>query len=64
VLAWREDREQVWRLNFVESCGQCPACRFGTGEVTQTLSAIEASGGSDRDLELILKQVLVDLGVE
>jgi NADH-ubiquinone oxidoreductase-F iron-sulfur binding region len=42
------------RFLFVESCGQCPACKFGTGEVTQTLAAIEVGGGSDRDLELIL----------
>jgi len=42
------------RFLFVESCGQCPACKFGTGEVTQTLQALEAGGGSDRDLELIL----------
>jgi NADH-quinone oxidoreductase subunit F len=38
------------RFLFVESCGQCPACKFGTGEVTQTLAAIEAGGGSGRDL--------------
>jgi NADH-quinone oxidoreductase subunit F len=38
----------------VESCGQCPACKFGTGEVTETLGALEAGAGSDRDLELIL----------
>jgi NADH-quinone oxidoreductase subunit F len=42
------------RFLFVESCGQCPACKFGTGEVTQTLAPIEAGGGSERDLELIL----------
>jgi NADH-quinone oxidoreductase subunit F len=42
------------RFLFVESCGQCPACKFGTGEVTETLAAIEGGGGSDRDLELIL----------
>jgi NADH-quinone oxidoreductase subunit F len=42
------------RFLFVESCGQCPACKFGTGEVTQTLQALEAGAGSDRDLELIL----------
>jgi len=42
------------RFLFVESCGQCPACKFGTGEVTETLRALEAGGGSDRDLELIL----------
>jgi NADH-quinone oxidoreductase subunit F len=42
------------RFLFVESCGQCPACKFGTGEVTDALGAIEAGGGSDRDLEFIL----------
>ena len=49
--------QAAWRYSwflFVKSCGQCPACKFGTGEVTQTLAAIEASGGSHRDLELIL----------
>ena len=49
--------QAAWRYSrflFVESCGQCPACKLGTGEVTQTLAAIQAGGGSDRDLELIL----------
>jgi NADH-quinone oxidoreductase subunit F len=42
------------RFLWVESCGQCPACKFGTGEVTRVLDSIEAGRGSDRDLELIL----------
>jgi NADH-quinone oxidoreductase subunit F len=42
------------RFLWVESCGQCPACKFGTGEVTRVLEAIEATGGSDQDLELML----------
>jgi NADH-ubiquinone oxidoreductase-F iron-sulfur binding region len=42
------------RFLFVESCGQCPACKFGTGEVTGTLRAIQAGGGFDQDLEFIL----------
>ena len=49
--------QAAWRYSrflFVESCGQCPACKFGTGEATQTLAAIQAGGGSDRDLELIV----------
>jgi NADH-quinone oxidoreductase subunit F len=49
--------QAAWRYSrflYVESCGQCPACKLGTGEVTQTLAAIHAGGGSDRDLELIL----------
>src|SRR5919106_6787806 len=49
--------QAAWRYSrflFVESCGQCPACKFGTGEVTETLQALEVGAGSDRDLELIL----------
>jgi NADH-quinone oxidoreductase subunit F len=45
---------QYSRFLFVESCGQCPACKFGTGEVTGALRAIEAGGGSDRDIDLIV----------
>ena len=33
------------RFLLVESCGQCSACKFGTGEVTQTLRALEAGAG-------------------
>ncbi|HEX9300679.1 MAG TPA: NADH-ubiquinone oxidoreductase-F iron-sulfur binding region domain-containing protein, partial [Actinomycetota bacterium] len=39
---------------FVESCGQCPACKFGTGEATEALAALESGRGSDRDVELVL----------
>jgi NADH-quinone oxidoreductase subunit F len=49
--AWRYSR-----FLYVESCGQCPACKFGTGEVTGALQRIEGGGGSSRDLELILVQ--------
>jgi NADH:ubiquinone oxidoreductase subunit F (NADH-binding) len=42
------------RFLYVESCGQCPACKFGTEEVTNALRAIEAGQGSDRDAEFIL----------
>jgi NADH-quinone oxidoreductase subunit F len=42
------------RFLYVESCGQCPACKFGTGEVTEILKHIEAGGASDQDLESIL----------
>jgi NADH:ubiquinone oxidoreductase subunit F (NADH-binding) len=42
------------RFLSVESCGQCPACKFGTGEVTDLLGAIEGAGGSSSDVELIL----------
>ncbi len=42
------------RFLYVESCGQCPACKFGTGEVTKSLAKIESGGESDLDLESIL----------
>jgi NADH:ubiquinone oxidoreductase subunit F (NADH-binding) len=42
------------RFLSVESCGQCPACKFGTGEVTVALEALESGNGSDRDVELVL----------
>jgi NADH:ubiquinone oxidoreductase subunit F (NADH-binding) len=42
------------RFLYVESCGQCPACKFGTGEVTTLLEKVETEGGSDQDLETIL----------
>jgi NADH-quinone oxidoreductase subunit F len=42
------------RFLYVESCGQCPACKFGTGEVTRILEKIEAEGASDQDVEAML----------
>lgn len=43
----------VSRFLYVESCGQCPACKFGTGEVTAYLDHIAHGIGSERDIELI-----------
>jgi NADH-quinone oxidoreductase subunit F len=45
---------QYSRFLFVESCGQCPACKLGTEAVTHGLEAIEKGGGSDSDTEVIL----------
>jgi NADH:ubiquinone oxidoreductase subunit F (NADH-binding) len=41
------------RFLYVESCGQCPPCKFGSGEVTAYLERIERGEGSDRDIEVI-----------
>ncbi len=41
------------RFLYVESCGQCPACKFGTGEITSYLERIEAGAGSEVDVEII-----------
>jgi NADH-quinone oxidoreductase subunit F len=43
----------VSRFLFVESCGQCPACKFGTGEVSAYLGRIARGTGERRDIELI-----------
>lgn len=43
----------VSRFLFVESCGQCPACKFGTGEVTAYLDTIAKGNGTERDVELV-----------
>jgi NADH-quinone oxidoreductase subunit F len=42
------------RFLYVESCAQCPACKFGTGEVTKLLDKVETEGASDQDIESIL----------
>lgn len=42
------------RFLFVESCAQCPACKFGTGEVTALLERIEEQGASEHDVQSIL----------
>jgi len=41
------------RFLYVESCGQCPACKFGTGEVTAYLDRIAAGRGDADDIERI-----------
>jgi NADH-quinone oxidoreductase subunit F len=43
----------VSRFLYVESCGQCPACKFGTGEVTAYLDHLTHGIGTERDIELI-----------
>ena len=43
----------VSRFLYVESCGQCPACKFGTGEVTAYLDQIATGQGTDRDVMVI-----------
>ena len=42
------------RFLYVESCGQCPACKFGTGETTRLLAEVESEGASAQVLESIL----------
>lgn len=42
------------RFLWVESCGQCPPCKFGSGEITAQLERIETEKGELGDIELIL----------
>lgn len=38
------------RFLFVESCGQCPPCKLGSGEITEALERIQAGDGADADV--------------
>ena len=38
------------RFLSIESCGQCPPCKIGSGEITQHLQRLETGEGNDDDL--------------
>jgi NADH-quinone oxidoreductase subunit F len=42
------------RFLWVESCGQCPPCKFGSGEIAAQLERMEVGKGELGDLDLIL----------
>ncbi|QYG91464.1 NADH-quinone oxidoreductase subunit F [Iamia sp. SCSIO 61187] len=44
---------QMSRFLAIESCGQCPPCKIGSGEITAHLARIEAGDGDDDDLAAI-----------
>ena len=44
---------QYSRFLWIESCGQCPACKLGTQEITHRLNEIEACRGSNEDVAVI-----------
>jgi NADH:ubiquinone oxidoreductase subunit F (NADH-binding) len=48
-----EVARQFSRFLYVESCGQCPACKTGCGEITARLDVIEAGTGTTRDVEQV-----------
>ena len=52
--AWCGPRYLYSRFLWVESCGQCPACKFGTGEVTRRCGAIESGAVRTRTSSSIL----------
>lgn len=42
------------RFLYVESCGQCPPCKFGSGEIAAILERFEAGLGEPGDLDILL----------
>jgi NADH:ubiquinone oxidoreductase subunit F (NADH-binding) len=46
------------RFLYVESCAQCPACKHGTGAITELLQRIDDGRGSETDVETILARAL------
>ncbi|MGH9189743.1 MAG: NADH-ubiquinone oxidoreductase-F iron-sulfur binding region domain-containing protein [Acidimicrobiales bacterium] len=41
------------RFLYVESCGQCRSCKYGSGEITRLLEKITVGDGDENDVELI-----------
>jgi len=48
-----EVARQFSRFLWVESCGQCPPCKLGSGEITERLERLEAGAGDEADLSEI-----------
>jgi len=44
------------RFLAVESCGQCPPCKLGTGEIFERLDALVAGRGTEQDLAAIRRR--------
>lgn len=47
------------RFLYVESCGQCPPCKLGTGAITEALERIRAGEGGDDELNQIQRRLQV-----
>ncbi|MCO5312431.1 MAG: hypothetical protein M9952_05770 [Microthrixaceae bacterium] len=48
--------DAVWQFSrflSIESCGQCPPCKLGTGEITEHLAQIESGAGTEHDITAI-----------
>ena len=45
------------RFLWVESCGQCPPCKLGTGAITAALESIREGTGTDADLAAIQERL-------
>lgn len=47
------------RFLWVESCGQCPPCKLGTGQITEALERISALEGTEDDVEQIHHELTI-----
>ncbi len=47
------------RFLAVESCGQCPPCKLGTGAVTAALDRIVGGSGTTVDLDVIVERLRI-----
>ncbi len=43
----------ISRLLYVESCGQCPPCKFSSGEITEHLNRLANGAGNQADIDAI-----------
>lgn len=48
---------QIAAYLYVESCGACPACKFGGGEATAYLARIVAGTAEPRDMEALMARL-------
>jgi NADH:ubiquinone oxidoreductase subunit F (NADH-binding) len=53
-----EVARELSRFLYVESCGQCRSCKFGTGEITRKLDLLAAGEGTELDVEVIGARLL------
>jgi NADH-quinone oxidoreductase subunit F len=47
------------RFLSVESCGQCPPCKLGTGAITDALDRIVTGSGTENDLAIISERLRI-----
>jgi NADH-quinone oxidoreductase subunit F len=45
-----EVARQLSRFLYIESCGQCPPCKLGSGAITDHLERLELGQGTDDDI--------------
>ena len=57
--AWSRWPPALSRFLAVESCGQCPPCKLGTGAITAALDRIAGGSGTTVDLDTIVERLRI-----